>query len=114
MPNPKVISLSRAAYPAYNWVMSKSVLLTSVMLAVFVSVPHRPRLFSRLWCIFELAAFRKANPKGKIVLAPLLPGERRSGERGVPRIEAIRRRLQTFWNPLFKKVGRLDYIGFTW
>eukprot|EP00913_Durusdinium_trenchii_P034771 g32526.t1 len=30
-----------------------------------------PQLFSRLWCIFELAAFRKANPKGKIVLAPL-------------------------------------------
>ena len=28
-------------------------------------------LFSRLWCVFELAAFRKANPKGKIVLAPL-------------------------------------------
>jgi len=30
-----------------------------------------PPLFSRLWCIFELAAFRKANPNGRIVLAPL-------------------------------------------
>ena len=30
-----------------------------------------PPLFSRLWCIFELAAFRKANPGGKIVLAPM-------------------------------------------
>lgn len=26
---------------------------------------------SRLWCVFELAAFRKANPGGKITLAPL-------------------------------------------
>ena len=32
------------------------------------------RLFSRLWCIFELAAFRKANPNGRIVLAPLILG----------------------------------------
>ncbi|CAE7371986.1 tktB [Symbiodinium sp. CCMP2592] len=30
-----------------------------------------PPLFTRLWCVFELAAFRKANPNGKIVLAPL-------------------------------------------
>ncbi|CAE7661390.1 tktB, partial [Symbiodinium sp. CCMP2456] len=30
-----------------------------------------PPLFTRLWCVFELAAFRKANPSGKIVLAPL-------------------------------------------
>ena len=27
--------------------------------------------FSRLWCIFELAAFRKCNPQGKITLKPL-------------------------------------------
>ena len=26
---------------------------------------------SRLWCVFELAAFRKANPSGKVVLKPL-------------------------------------------
>ena len=26
---------------------------------------------SRLWCIFELAAYRRANPGGKITLAPL-------------------------------------------
>ena len=26
---------------------------------------------SRLWCIFELAAYRSANPTGKITLAPL-------------------------------------------
>ncbi|CAE7040204.1 amt-3 [Symbiodinium natans] len=30
-----------------------------------------PPYLSRLWCIFELAAFRKANPEGKITLAPL-------------------------------------------
>lgn len=30
-----------------------------------------PPLLSRLWCIFELAAFRKANPTGQVVLAPL-------------------------------------------
>ncbi|CAL1132155.1 unnamed protein product [Cladocopium goreaui] len=30
-----------------------------------------PPLLSRLWCIFELAAFRKANPSGQVVLAPL-------------------------------------------
>ena len=30
-----------------------------------------PPYFSRLWCIFELAAYRFANPKGKITIAPL-------------------------------------------
>lgn len=30
-----------------------------------------PPYLSRLWCIFELAAFRKANPTGQVVLAPL-------------------------------------------
>ncbi|CAE7622848.1 amt-3 [Symbiodinium sp. CCMP2592] len=30
-----------------------------------------PPYLSRLWCIFELAAFRKANPEGKITLKPL-------------------------------------------
>eukprot|EP00435_Cladocopium_sp_Y103_P048374 s407_g14.t1 len=30
----------------------------------------RPYL-TRLWCIFEMAAFRKANPTGKIILKPL-------------------------------------------
>ena len=29
------------------------------------------RLRSRLWCIFELAAFRKASPDGKITFKPL-------------------------------------------
>ena len=28
-------------------------------------------LFSRLWCVFELAAFSKLNPKGKITIAPI-------------------------------------------
>ncbi|CAE7357592.1 unnamed protein product, partial [Symbiodinium pilosum] len=26
---------------------------------------------SRLWCVFEVAAYRTANPSGKITLAPL-------------------------------------------
>ena len=30
-----------------------------------------PPYFSRLWCIFELAAYRFANPQGKITMAPL-------------------------------------------
>lgn len=30
-----------------------------------------PSYLSRLWCVFELAAYRKANPCGKIQLAPL-------------------------------------------
>jgi len=30
-----------------------------------------PPYLSRLWCVFELAAFRKANPAGRIVLKPL-------------------------------------------
>eukprot|EP00438_Fugacium_kawagutii_P024766 Skav204259 [mRNA] locus=scaffold912:185390:186922:- [translate_table: standard] len=28
-------------------------------------------LLSRLWCVFEIAAYRKVNPKGRIVIAPL-------------------------------------------
>ena len=28
-------------------------------------------LFSRLWCIFEIAAYRKLNPQGKITVSPL-------------------------------------------
>jgi len=30
-----------------------------------------PPYFSRLWCVFELAAYRKVNPEGKITFAPL-------------------------------------------
>mmetsp|Transcript_30864 Transcript_30864/g.71311 ORF Transcript_30864/g.71311 Transcript_30864/m.71311 type:complete len:576 (+) Transcript_30864:30-1757(+) len=30
-----------------------------------------PPYFSRLWCIFELAAFHRANPFGRITLAPV-------------------------------------------
>lgn len=30
-----------------------------------------PPYLSRLWCVFELAAYRKANPSGKITLTPL-------------------------------------------
>eukprot|EP00438_Fugacium_kawagutii_P007128 Skav214878 [mRNA] locus=scaffold1430:156424:157570:- [translate_table: standard] len=30
-----------------------------------------PPLLSRLWCVFELAAYRKVNPEGRIVIAPL-------------------------------------------
>ncbi|CAE7947358.1 Calmodulin [Symbiodinium sp. KB8] len=36
-------------------------------LRVLWSTPY----LSRLWCVFELAAFRTANPEGKITLAPL-------------------------------------------
>ena len=28
-------------------------------------------LLSRLWCVFEIAAYRKLNPEGKIVIAPV-------------------------------------------
>lgn len=43
----------------------------------FLSVTRELRVlwsepyFSRLWCVFELAAYRKANPRGKITLRPL-------------------------------------------
>ncbi|CAE7172090.1 hypothetical protein AK812_SmicGene34695 [Symbiodinium microadriaticum] len=30
-----------------------------------------PPYLSRMWCIFELAAYRKANPSGRITLAPI-------------------------------------------
>lgn len=30
-----------------------------------------PPYLSRLWCVFELAAFRKKNPAGRLVIAPL-------------------------------------------
>mmetsp|Transcript_21028 Transcript_21028/g.49340 ORF Transcript_21028/g.49340 Transcript_21028/m.49340 type:complete len:631 (-) Transcript_21028:259-2151(-) len=30
-----------------------------------------PPYLSRMWCIFELAAYRKANPAGRITLAPI-------------------------------------------
>ncbi|CAJ1331144.1 unnamed protein product, partial [Effrenium voratum] len=30
-----------------------------------------PPLLSRLWCVFEIAAYRKLNPTGKIVIAPV-------------------------------------------
>jgi len=30
-----------------------------------------PPYLSRLWCVFELAAYRRANPSGKITLAPM-------------------------------------------
>lgn len=36
-------------------------------LRVLWSTPY----LSRLWCVFELAAFRTANPEGRITLAPL-------------------------------------------
>eukprot|EP00438_Fugacium_kawagutii_P007060 Skav227753 [mRNA] locus=scaffold1653:8284:9989:- [translate_table: standard] len=28
-------------------------------------------LLSRLWCVFELAAYRKVNPEGRIIIAPI-------------------------------------------
>ncbi|CAK9040717.1 Uncharacterized protein SCF082_LOCUS23620 [Durusdinium trenchii] len=43
----------------------------------FLSVSNELRIlwsrpyFSRLWCLFEIAAFRKANPRGQIVFKPL-------------------------------------------
>lgn len=43
----------------------------------FLSVTRELRVLwsepylSRLWCVFELAAYRKANPRGKITLRPL-------------------------------------------
>ncbi|CAE7729621.1 unnamed protein product [Symbiodinium sp. CCMP2592] len=30
-----------------------------------------PPYLDRLWCVFEIAAFRKANPEGKVVVRPL-------------------------------------------
>ncbi|CAE7341276.1 unnamed protein product [Symbiodinium natans] len=30
-----------------------------------------PSYLSRLWCVFEIAAYRKVNPRGQLVLAPL-------------------------------------------
>ncbi|CAJ1405677.1 unnamed protein product [Effrenium voratum] len=30
-----------------------------------------PQYLSRLWCVFEIAMYRKANPSGKITLAPV-------------------------------------------
>jgi len=42
-------------------------LAVSQELRVLWSAPY----LSRLWCVFELAAFRKANPTGKIRLAPV-------------------------------------------
>ncbi|CAJ1385964.1 unnamed protein product [Effrenium voratum] len=30
-----------------------------------------PKVFTRLWCVFELAAFRTANPSGRLRLLPL-------------------------------------------
>eukprot|EP00438_Fugacium_kawagutii_P011700 Skav231755 [mRNA] locus=scaffold695:45352:46971:- [translate_table: standard] len=30
-----------------------------------------PPLLSRLWCVFELAAYRKVNPEGRIIIAPI-------------------------------------------
>ena len=32
---------------------------------------HTNETRSRLWCVFELAAYRKSNPDGKIRLSPL-------------------------------------------
>lgn len=43
------------------------ILSVSKELRVLWSEPY----LSRLWCVFELAAFRKANPDGKITLSPL-------------------------------------------
>ena len=31
---------------------------------------QHPRLLRRLWCVFELAAYRIANPEGKVVFQP--------------------------------------------
>ncbi|CAE7785406.1 Pus1 [Symbiodinium sp. KB8] len=36
-------------------------------LRILWSVPY----MSRLWCIFEIAAYRRANPRGRIVMAPI-------------------------------------------
>ncbi|CAK9070872.1 Probable flavin-containing monooxygenase 1, partial [Durusdinium trenchii] len=43
------------------------ILSVSRELRVLWSAPY----LSRLWCVFELAAFRKASPQGKITLSPL-------------------------------------------
>ena len=43
-------------------------LAASAELRVLWSAP----LLSRLWCVFEIAAYRKLNPGGKIVIAPIL------------------------------------------
>eukprot|EP00435_Cladocopium_sp_Y103_P047456 s407_g13.t4 len=43
-------------------------LAVSSELRILWSKPY----LTRLWCIFEMAAFRRANPTGKIILKPLL------------------------------------------
>ncbi|CAE7569258.1 unnamed protein product, partial [Symbiodinium sp. CCMP2456] len=46
-------------------------------IAGFLSVSRQlrilwsPSYLSRLWCVFEIAAYRKVNPRGQVVLAPL-------------------------------------------
>ena len=34
-------------------------------------ITTNPDFANRLWCIFEVAAFRKINPEGRIVIAPV-------------------------------------------
>ncbi|CAE7619026.1 2-acylglycerol O-acyltransferase 2 [Symbiodinium microadriaticum] len=43
-------------------------LASSKELRVLWSAPY----LKRLWCVFELAAFRKLNPQGQIIISPLL------------------------------------------
>ena len=39
--------------------------------SLFMSIPCWIRYLSRLWCVFEIAAYRAANPEGEIELAPI-------------------------------------------
>eukprot|EP00438_Fugacium_kawagutii_P007132 Skav214882 [mRNA] locus=scaffold1430:168465:179881:- [translate_table: standard] len=53
--------------------MQQGIMSISAFLAASdeLRVLWSPPLLSRLWCVFELAAYRKVNPEGRVVIAPL-------------------------------------------
>ena len=65
-------------------------------------VLYSPEYLSSLWCWFELVGFRKANPEGKLVLAPLF----------IERSAAIC--VLIMWCTAFAANLVLAYTEFTW
>eukprot|EP00438_Fugacium_kawagutii_P001849 Skav207824 [mRNA] locus=scaffold1099:22565:24325:- [translate_table: standard] len=53
--------------------MQQGILSISTFLAASdeLRVLWSSALLSRLWCVFELAAYRKVNPEGRIIIAPI-------------------------------------------
>eukprot|EP00435_Cladocopium_sp_Y103_P069634 s456_g33.t1 len=45
--------------------------LRALLLTVSIRILWSPPYLTRLWCVFEVAAFRTANPEGEIILHPL-------------------------------------------